>query len=369
MRHYVSFWAKAGFIVLFGFLPSALAEQCLKAMEKIEEAADLPYQVGAKEMLYLEAIKLCPRMSEAYFNLGLYYLKEGRLKKASKQIEKAIEEREQASYRSALGYAYLANDRFDESAREYEKLLLSDPADPAVLASLSFVYRKKGDRKRAEDILRQALQLNPKTSLLYLHLGALLQELGKDEEALRSFETARSFESGSEGADLYLAHLYYQLGQFSEAEEVLLRAKKGGMVSAQHSYLLAEVYLHGGKHEQAQEILEQALEGAPRDAMLLTALGVVLTDSGEYERGLAKLNEALTSESQSSYIYGALGWAHLKAKHLDVAEEVLQRALELNERNAYALNNLGVVFELRGNLEQAEEKYRQARLVKPRLKH
>lgn len=80
---------------------------------------------------------------------------------AETALRKSVERRPgNASAQVSLGYLLLMENRFDQALIHLEKGRDLDPGNPAVYRHLSAVYRKRGDSRRAEEMLAMLAKLN-----------------------------------------------------------------------------------------------------------------------------------------------------------------------------------------------------------------
>ncbi|MCB9246442.1 MAG: tetratricopeptide repeat protein [Flavobacteriales bacterium] len=71
---------------------------------------------------------------------------------------------------------------------QLKEFLEKEPDDPFLNYALAMETESAGDRQRALDILRTLRNTHPDYTATYYHLGRLLLEFGKRDEALAIFE-------------------------------------------------------------------------------------------------------------------------------------------------------------------------------------
>src|SRR5207247_2627849 len=97
---------------------------------------------------------------------------------------------------AAEGEKALAERRYDDAARAYEKLRELSPETAEVHAKLGLIYFQKRDFEHAVPALKRAMKLNPTLPKLDVLLAMCLSELGQYREA-RSEERRVGKEGGS----------------------------------------------------------------------------------------------------------------------------------------------------------------------------
>ena len=88
------------------------------------------------------------------------------------------------------GEQALAESRYDDAARSYEKLRELSPETAEVHAKLGLIYYQKRDFERAVPALKRAMALKPSLPNLDVLLAMCLSELGQYREALPGLWTA-----------------------------------------------------------------------------------------------------------------------------------------------------------------------------------
>ncbi len=95
-----------------------------------------------------------------------------------------------AELRVELGRALLSLERWDEAARAFREALgVRSDLDPA-WDGLGVALTAQGHMTEAEDVLRQGIQLVPRSSLLHEHLGDVLFADGRFNAALTAYQRA-----------------------------------------------------------------------------------------------------------------------------------------------------------------------------------
>ncbi|WP_395742764.1 tetratricopeptide repeat protein [Prosthecobacter sp.] len=80
--------------------------------------------------------------------------------------------------------------------------------------------------KEAEAALTEALRLDPSSAMLHLNLGNLQDQVGRKDEALKSYLKALALDPGSVNACYNLGLLYAELGKYQEAKKSFEAALK-----------------------------------------------------------------------------------------------------------------------------------------------
>jgi tetratricopeptide (TPR) repeat protein len=201
-----------------------------------------------------------------------------------------------------LGMDHWVNGRPERALRE---LMMSDrlnPRHPETLYGLARVYLVKNKQEEGEQLLLEAVEINPEYHVARLDLSTLYIKqdrweesiaqsaillddptfagpwsahsnygfasfhLGREAEAREHLELAREYNDEYWPALLNLAILETQEGHRLEAVELFrLDLDQGASAEAETHYRLAEVYVSLGKRERAMGHLKKAVTQAPND--------------------------------------------------------------------------------------------------------
>ncbi|MGH8293056.1 MAG: aspartyl/asparaginyl beta-hydroxylase domain-containing protein [Gammaproteobacteria bacterium] len=88
---------------------------------------------------------------------------------------------------SFLGMQALARGDLGQSLTLFERAVAAHPEDAALFKNLGLVQRARGALPEAVAALDSALRLQPEFPVAHLHKGAVLEQLGRSDEALKSF--------------------------------------------------------------------------------------------------------------------------------------------------------------------------------------
>jgi Tfp pilus assembly protein PilF len=175
-----------------------------------------------------EAIARDPDDAVLHHTYGTYCLLSGRLPQAVKSFERALAlDPHFTDVHNTLGTAYLEQKDFQRAESEF-RTALADPAYPTpekVYLNLGLLYLEQGRDKEAIDALRMAVAIDPKYYKAHFHLAATLDRVGELAEAAQEYEVAEpAFRS--DGVYWYRrGFAYYRLGQKQKALESLTRVR------------------------------------------------------------------------------------------------------------------------------------------------
>jgi tetratricopeptide (TPR) repeat protein len=169
-------------------------------------------------------------------------------------------------------------------------LLERDPQCAAAARELAFAW--SGDPDQAEHFCRLALTLEPEAADLHLHLGNLLREQGRYEEALDCALEAVRLQPASAQARNNLGNAYKDLGRLLEALTTFREALRVDPAMWEAHYNVAIALRESGL-PGAEEHYRAALERNPAFAQGWLDLGLLHYMRGDMAGALTHYDHAL----------------------------------------------------------------------------
>lgn len=225
-----------------------------------------------------QALELDPQLAEAHASLAhIKLIYEWDAAGAEQEFQRAITLN--PNYATAhQWYALLLNaaGRPEEALKELQRARSLDPLSPAVRSALAEAYYFARRYDESEAASRSALELDPNFVLGLLNLGRAQEQQGRINEAIVTFDRARTLTGRGPAMTMFLAHAYARKGESAAARELLaylLQLRRENRVYVPALYIASlEVAL--GEQEQAFRYLQEALNERceyliylPRDPM------------------------------------------------------------------------------------------------------
>jgi Flp pilus assembly protein TadD len=154
--------------------------------------------------------------------------------------------------------------RYADAIQIYESIIINNPPDPRIYASLSDAHFRLGNSSRALKYSVEALKLDPNYSSGHLLIGTILGDMGDFVRAIRSYERVISLDQNN-------PYAYYNLG--------LIYYKKADI-------------------RTALEYFERARDLNPNDPKIWNNLGVAYYDSENFPKASAAFSQALALDPQ-----------------------------------------------------------------------
>ena len=166
-------------------------------------------------------------------------------------------------------------------------------------SNLGAALLQQNKPEQALDVLRKAIEMQPKYAAAHTNFGAALTHLGKVEEAGAAFRTAI-------GLDPQDANAYNNLG-----------------------WVLSEQ----NKHEQAVVNIRKAIELDPKNATFCNHLGDVLQRQGKTREAVEAYSKVVELDPKTALRFLSRAWAYVALGQWDKAAADYERSVELDPTN------------------------------------
>ena len=143
---------------------------------------------------------------------------DGKLDDAVKELERALGQGENAiEVHTGLGHLRFEQQKWDEAAAAYSKVIELDPKNRTAHYNLGLVRERQGKFAEAAQSFEAALAVDPKRWQARVGLGLCQLQLGKAEDALESFQASLKESPNQDRALFGKAVALHQLGKLDEA--------------------------------------------------------------------------------------------------------------------------------------------------------
>lgn len=215
---------------------------------------------------------------------------------------------------------------------------------------------------QAEDLIRQALKLEPKNphnALLFSNLGTIQRSQGRLEQALESYTFALNFTPRSVPVLLNRATLYMEMGKEDHARvdySLVIDLDKDNQEALR---MRAYIYMKMRDYKLARADYLSLLKLNPTDFNGRLGLATLEQKEGKYPEALALLNGLLTDKDYTqretqAVLYVARAGVEIDAGQPDLALIDLEEAIKLDASQAEA-------YLMRGQLYLSQQKKKLAK--------
>lgn len=175
------------------------------------------------------AISLDSKLTEAHNLIGVAYDKKGFADRAKESFERAVKLQEDAETLNNLGFSLYQNGNYRAAVDRLKRAAKLAPADERILNNLGLAYCRLGKIDEAYKAFARAT--GPVTG--NLNTAKMLERFGREDDAIRYYESARDLEPNNSIALRRLADLYLRAGRAADSEAAraaLIVASNGTML-------------------------------------------------------------------------------------------------------------------------------------------
>lgn len=253
-----------------------------------------------------------------------------------------------------LARALAAENKFPEAEQEFKKAITLDKTKPQPYGELYKLYMMQGKPADGEQVLKLAIQNNPKQfnylEMLAYHYG----QQNRREDMVNVLQQIKSHANEWDQAYVKVGDFYMVLGDGDSA----LKEYRDGMAKdpkqkKTYQKRIVEVLMRQGKRTEAAEINSQILKADPEDNDARGLAATLLLDRGDIAKALAELQAVVTRAPDNPVAHYNLGRAHVARGEWAQAKQQFQKAIELRPDYILARITLAQLEISRGEYEAA----------------
>jgi len=369
-----------------------------KALELNHQGSE---SVAAKQYeqakaLFKQALRLDPKLSDAYENLALLLLLDGHDEDAERvAVELLALAPTNYNARLVAGVAAANHNDFSRSSGYLAPLVKNEAGDPLATATYAVALHGSGQKAEAARLTAQSAGLPVKApdallagqifrqpklkaiaqkwmeasvatggaaanpDLLYL-LAAMYAEQGRTADACARYSQMLELSPGTVDALVELSELERMLGQQEKAVSHLYTAKTLAATDPSTLLHFGQVCMRRRMYVDAREALKKVVTGDPLNRHAWYQLGLAQFRLGETEAAETDFNSALHLDGYDEWSRIGLGAALISAGRQEEAASEFHLVLAGNPRSAAAHYYLAQIHRADGKIPLALGELRQA---------
>lgn len=261
--------------------------------------------------LYEEILKINPKSSNIYGNLGVIYKIKGDINSAIKCYIEAIKlNPKNLLVYNNLGNAFKEIKNYKMALQVYMDALKINPKDFNMFNNLGIVFELIGDSNKAIEAYKQAVKINPNYAKAINNIGVVLYKQKRYNESAQIFEIA--LQSDPNYNEVY--------------------SNKGAAYNKAKDY------------EKAKESLEIAIKKMPNHGGAYTNLGNVYNKLFDYKTAAKMHEKSIELEPKGSNAYSNLGTSYKYLGFSAKAISAYKKAIELDPNFVNAHFDLSTMY-------------------------
>ena len=368
------------------------AEQVLRSILKtdpeseptVEQLTQLLMDEGksAEAVTLLESITAHSPSAVLLDLLGDAYTQTHELAKAEAAYRQAVDlDPSEPSHQRGLGQTLLAEEKYSEALKVYQKLSDVMPDDSDVYLRIAQIYRELHQLDKAEENLVKARHYAPGSLEVMYNEAMLYQAQGRYEDAIRVLSDAVTGIKGQSPAvpsrRRSLAILYQQLGQLyrdtQNYQAAIYTFEELGHLGEEEDrrarMLIMDTYRAAKDLSKALQTGKEALAKYPADPSIRTSHALLLGENGQTDDAVKMLRAQLHGDTSDREAYLNIAQVYERGRHYKEAEEAAHAAEVLPgqpRENEMVWFLLGAIYERQKFFDKAEEQFKKVLAVNPK---
>ncbi len=335
------------------------------------------------------ASEMEPKRVKTYLLLAVVHIAKGEFQRAEIWYDRALkQDPENLETLSFISDFLVSQQKYDEAARLYEKILRLKGADASLYFNLGILYSKRNLLDKAEENLEKAVSTDRNYLEAQMVLGYIYEIEGKWDEAIRQYRETISLDPLNKETYVRLGQLYYRTGRTDKAIEQNRVLMKLDPESSEPYLRTFAIYVSGKKYDKAEKILTEAISNEIPDAAVYASLGYLsslkkdfdaaaenytiavkidpendfykfylaaATDQGgQRKKAIRILRGLVAKKTDLAGVYNYLGYMYVEEdRNLDKAIELIMQALYRDPENGAYMDSLGWAYYKKGMLDDA----------------
>jgi len=265
---------------------------------------------------------------------------------------------------------------WDSSVMYYQKIIALKPRSSEAYLGLGEAYRMLGRTREAVEMYSRLLDLYPDDEGTYIKViqayGKAIEAAPNDkifqekrEEVLGEFEDLSKRKKYSAVDYFNLGALYEQVGGKEEAMRFYTRA-----IAMQPDYTqaldhLAKLFQDSGNYKMAVEIYDRLLHFHPKFVSAYLNMGMIFNALGDKSKARQFYLKVIALDPENGSAYFDLGYLSESQGELQEAISYYEKAIDTTPKNAEAYYNLGNVYADLGQSAEAIAVYLKTVAINP----
>lgn len=335
-------------------------ERALLLLADLERQQNKP---GSSLTLLQRAAEKYPESREPAILLGQAYLNRGDAVNAIAAVRKiAPIYPNDAALLEVTGQAELLSGQPANAVVTFERLGEVAGKDPQSHYLLATALEEQGNFVRAEEALKQALELSPKMTSARFSMARVKAQLGQLDDAQKLLDDlAVEKPAGMDMADLHTVKgiIASARQDYGGARRAFAEAYKM-QANSLNARRLAEINTLSGNPEEGLEVLSNWLKQHPDDWQTRFFMGNQLLGLNRLDAAAAEYERILKQQKDQVNVLNNLAWTRQQQGNLGAAVKLIEQAIAIDGNNPNLHDTAGGIYMTQKQYRQAVSAYRRA---------
>jgi tetratricopeptide (TPR) repeat protein len=299
-----------------------LAQRCFTEALRVEPTFISP-EVQEDEALVNRSEE---EVAQWYYRLSQDLKQQGYEEEAERIYNALLQWRpEEHQARYMLGNLLARTNRLDEAMEQYEQIPPQDKYFVEARMRISAIFKLKRQMKESYQALFQCAKLRPGDGRLFVAMGKILYDMGKNVGAARAFERAVQLMPNDAQAHYLLGFIYNASGHENWALAAWRKAVELAPDAHSLRYDLGYMYIRRARHDLAAKEFSRVLDYWPDDIETNFMLGLCYKELMEPARAIPLFEKVLRRNPHHAQAMYYLGACYLQIGNTSLGKAYLRR--------------------------------------------
>ncbi len=302
--------------------------------------------------VYNEVLEIDPDREEVLFQLGSFYLQQGKYDKAEKLFLRLLKNKSRLYFAHiSLGRLYAKTGNFEKAEDHYNDALLLNWS-PELVHEIANFYKSAANFRKLSELYEEYIKTSPYDEYAQYGLAEAYLELGDEDKALEQLNAMRDFVKAPYTIDLIISKLYIS-HKNNEPAIALLSTLLDTPAASEAKFLLAILYSQDNP-EKALDYLKDIKNDFFdfENAIYLQAKLFRATD--QIDAAINALTDRIAvAEDRKPSFYTLLSALYQLKDETDHAIRIMEDGIALYPENGELLFELALIFEQQDDSDRA----------------
>ena len=252
------------------------------------------------------------------------------------------------------GQLFMSQGNYSMAILEFQDALELDPEASTIIVSMAESYWKLGKAKKSEELLFNALNINPTDHEAREILANQYIYQNKHDKAIEQYRVLA--ENAVEGNTKYLialAKLVLSQNNINESISLFIKAYEKDKSRIDILEEAANLSLRSRQLEKATNLYKQLIDIDNNNSYYLSTYIDLIVMSGDYDNGIVALKSLIDIEGETTERLSQLGILYYNTNRIVKAKPIFNKLLNMDHFDATTMHFLSNIYIEQGILDSA----------------
>jgi len=252
------------------------------------------------------------------------------------------------------GQLFMSQGNYSMAILEFQDALELDPEASTIIVSMAECYWKLGKAKKSEELLFNALNINPKDNEAREILANQYIYQNKHDKAIEQYRVLA--ENAVEGDTKYLialAKLVLSQNNINESISLFIKAYEKDKSRIDILEEAANLSLRSRQLEKATNLYNQLIDIDKNNSYYLSTYIDLIVMSGDYDNGIVALKSLIDIEGETTERLSQLGILYYNTNQAVKAKPIFNKLISMDHFDATTMHFLSNIYIEQGILDSA----------------